>query len=455
MAGTLLKTIKLFKIAVDKLELKLSLNDVERIGVMVDKAMSTESRSFHTAEHIFTLADADHPILLLAAIFHDIVYFTVDNGFIPEIEKILQNSVNVQGTEISIKKDITTTNPQIQDLLDVFDFHPGDMLPPAGGMNEFLSSLVLFHELKDVMKREDLLAVICCIELTIPFRGFDDQGRSPAERLTTRIEKLNTSNGLGLSKEKLLSIVQDAVIFANTDVLNFSSNEAGSFLDNTWKLLPETNPALRTTGIYTVKNYRIALQKIQGFMHVLDPGVIFLSYKGVPSELDIHYLNFRAKRNVLAAREYLSVKLLTIGILEAITRISGGDIPIALLMGDVTDQPSLKKFEDMLPNLKVNQEKHVEPTVYALLDRGRQSQTSFDLNRSPLSLFVYGYLGTEKLAEYLKPMAGLFNDSISGREFLDKFPTKFILPIIRACAALTFTRRRELLEYFNSRKKKK
>ena len=452
MAGTLLKTIKLFKIAIDKLEIHVALKDVERIGIMIDKAMSTESRSFHTAEHIFALADTDRPLLLLAALFHDIVYYTADQGFIPEIESILLEYVDVQGDKVSIKKNIETRQPSVKVILDIFDFKAGSELLPFGGLNEFLSALILFHEFRNLMKRTDLLTVVCCIELTVPFRGSDKKGHSPPERLALRLQNMNTAYKLALQEKDITRIVQDAVTFSNTDVLNFSSNEAGVFLDNTWKLLPESNPALRTTGIYTVKNYRIALQKITGFMLHLDPKVIFLSYRGVPSKLDYHYLSFRADRNIMAAREYLNVKLLNIAILECITEISGGDIPIALLMGDTSDMASLKKFEDMLPVLDVNHGPPVLPTVYTLLNKGRQSDASFDLNRSPLSQFVYAYLGTERLAQYTQPMHDMLNNKISHKDFLDMLPVTLILPIIRACATMTFTRRKELLVYFNSRK---
>lgn len=456
MAGTLLRIMKLFKIAVDKLQLPLSLHEVERIGILVDKAMSTEARSFHTADHIFALSDTSQPLLLLAAIFHDIIYYTIDDNLFPELQSSLDPYVELRDKTFVIKevKD-KAEGPWFQDILSIFGFTAGMELKPFGGMNEFLSTLVFYHELKTIMTREDLIIVSCCIELTIPFRGRDKQNRSPADKLAERLKKLNEEQKLNFDDEKLTVIVQQAVTFANTDVLNFSANEVGVFLDNTWKLLPETNPTLRVAGIYTVKNYRVALQKIYGFMNSLDPSIIFLSYKGVPGELDFHYLNFRAERNVIAAREYLGVKLLTIGILEAITNISGGDIPIALLMGDTNDLPSIKKFEEALPRLDKDSGVELRPAVYALLEMGRQTATSFDLNRSPLSRFVYVYLGSPKLPEYLVHVNEMFKGDMSPEDFLNQLPAKLVLSIIRACVTMTFTRRQELLKYFNVRKASK
>jgi len=53
-----------------------------------------------------------------------------------------------------------------------------------------------------------------------------------------------------------------AVVFANRDVDSFAEKDASVFLDGTWKLLPETNVALRSGRIYSIKDYRLALQKM-------------------------------------------------------------------------------------------------------------------------------------------------------------------------------------------------
>ena len=59
-----------------------------------------------------------------------------------------------------------------------------------------------------------------------------------------------------------------AVRVGNRDVENFSDNDAARFLDNTWKLLPESNPALHSPMVYTVRDYRIALQKMEVDGHI-------------------------------------------------------------------------------------------------------------------------------------------------------------------------------------------
>jgi hypothetical protein len=451
VAGTLLKTIQLLKSAVDELGIPMPLRDVERIGIMVNKAMSTQARSFHTAEHIFNLVRSGKPLQTMAAIFHDIVYFTIDEGFIPEIESILERYIYIQDRKVFIREDLDPETICVRGALGVFGFQPGDELPAFGGMNEFLSTLVFIHEFQHSMDHPSLLEAIAYIEATIPFRPANKLGQTPPEALAERLRSINRKYEVGLGDETITAIVQSAVLFANTDVENFAEEDVAAFLDNTWKLLPETNPSLRTTGLYTVKNYRIALQKMEGFMNFLDPALIFSDYHGVPGKAELDSLNIRAKRNIMAARDYLGIKLLTTGILEAIAEISGGDVPIALLMGDISDAQSLEKFESMLPQLQVLEGASITSTVFRLLAYGRREDSSFDLNRSPLAKFIYMHIGTSHMKKYLTPLAEMFKGERSPEDFLDALPLDLIAPVVSACAAMAFTRSDELKAFISSR----
>ncbi len=447
MAGTLLRTIELLKSAVDELSIPASLADIERVGIMVNKAMSTQARSFHTAEHIFNLVRPGYPLQTMAALFHDIVYYTIDQGFVPEIEEILMNYVEERDDGVYIRDDLDPEASCIRGVLGVFGFAPGDKLPAFGGMNELLSAVVFVHEFENMMNHRHILEVISYIEATIPFRKPNDSGQTPPEALAERIRMLNDKYSLELSDEHIVETVQAAVRFANTDVENFAEKDVAAFLDNTWKLLPETNPSLRTTGLYTVKNYRIALQKMEGFMNFLDPGLIFSSFEGMPGENELGELNSRAKRNVIAARDYLGIKLLTTGILEAIADVSGGDVPIALLMGDISDEESLEKFENMLPPLKVQAGAAIGSTVFRLLAEGRKQGSSFDLNRSPLSKFIYLHIGTTHMKKYLQPLAEMFDGKRSAESFLKELPRDLVLPVVKACGEMAFTRKTPLLDF--------
>ena len=88
-----------------------------------------------------------------------------------------------------------------------------------------------------------------CIEQTIPFRA------ECVPKLHARVASL------GFSGDKLEEITERAVRLGNRDVSNFSDNDAARFLDNTWKLLPESNPVLHSPLVYTISDYRRALRR--------------------------------------------------------------------------------------------------------------------------------------------------------------------------------------------------
>ena len=451
MAGTIHRTVFLLKEALESMSVRMRISNIERISLMVNKAMSSQARSFHTSEHIFNLADADKPIQTLAALFHDIVYFHIDKGFIEEIEMLLDPYIVVKADSVFLKKKIPNEDEAITLNLAIFGFKAGDELPAFGGMNEFLSSVVMAKALQGTIDTESVLKVAACIEATIPFRGPDETGKSPAEILFARLEVINKDRSIGVTDEELVEAVKESVIFANRDVENFAENRVALFLDNTWKLLPETNPSLRTTGIFTVLNYRIALQKMEGFLGFLDPDRIFSCFRSVPLPKVYDKLVKRATRNVIAARDYLGIKLLTTGILEAIAMISGGDAPIALFMGDVSDKEEIAKFENMLP---VNGKKgSMSSTIRDLLAQGRNSSTDFDLKNSPLANYLYSNLTMKTYGDYLQNAKAMFDNKMKPKKFLDNLPKKLILPVVKACSEMAFTRRKSLSDYIQQRKK--
>ncbi len=98
---------------------------------------------------------------------------------------------------------------------------PGQVLSPFGGLNEFLSALVMDSLLESMVRDVDLLIATACIEETIPFRGPDAGGRRPPIVLEQRISEVNRSFDLGLSDVKIRETVSTAVIFSNRDVYNF------------------------------------------------------------------------------------------------------------------------------------------------------------------------------------------------------------------------------------------
>ena len=87
------RSIQLLQTALDELGARMPLADVERIAIIINGAITAEARSFHTPEHVFDLVDPGNPYMTLAALFHDLVYYQVDMGFIPQIKEALEPSI--------------------------------------------------------------------------------------------------------------------------------------------------------------------------------------------------------------------------------------------------------------------------------------------------------------------------------------------------------------------------
>jgi hypothetical protein len=454
VAGTIHRTMQVFNEAIQGLGITVPLREIERISIMINKAMSSSARSFHTTSHIFNLIEDHKPLQVFAALFHDVVYFHIDNGFIPEIEKILMPYINIKDGVVSLKTKLPKDDKAIAMNCLIFDKKAGDVLDPFSGLNEFLSSLLMTKELELYLEPRDIVKIAASIEATIPFRKKEENGEGPATRLFEKLKNVCTTYQFNAPEEDIISCIQQSVLFANKDVENFAEEEVADFLDNTWKLLPETNPSLRTRNVYTIKNYRIALQKMEGFMNHLDPNVIFEQFQGVPSEGEYNHLFENARRNVLAAREYLGVKLLATSILEAVADISGGDAPIAIFMGDIGDKESLEKFQSLLPKHKKLKGITMENNLQALFAEGRNSKSDFDLKYSPLANYFYAHVEAKECLLYKNAAREYLNGKISAKAFLDSMDDELIIPVIEACGVLAFTRAAEIQKYLEKRKSK-
>ena len=79
--GTIQNLIGVLQHAFEKLNTAVSNRDVEMLAVTIHKSMSFETRHFHTSEHVLSLTDREAPLRSLAAVFHDLIYYQVDQCF--------------------------------------------------------------------------------------------------------------------------------------------------------------------------------------------------------------------------------------------------------------------------------------------------------------------------------------------------------------------------------------
>lgn len=448
-SGTIQRTIALFKTAFDGLGVDIKPAVLEDLAVLVHEAMTVNARSFHTIEHVFTLSDASNPVQAIAALFHDVVYYQVDQGFTSSVYAVLAPYIKQANGEIYLEDTIPPSDHIARITLDVFDFLPGQMLPPFKGQNEFLSALLMGKLLENMVSVKDLVKVLVCIEATIPFRGVNDKGEMPAEVLQCRLSHVNDEMNLGIPPGGIQAAIKNAALFSNKDVMNFSESDSGHFLDNTWKLLPELNPSLRLQGIYSTRSYREGLEKMEAFLLQLNPDTIFYRYAGIPPAGTYERMLALAYRNITTARQYLGIKLLSATILEALAEITGGDVPVALFMGGIEGEAreGQRQWDDFLPDILTPPVISESSTLFGLLAFGKASSSSFDMQHSPLSLFLFKSLGGDHTYALLKLARKYYVRDMDALTFLDAIPSDVMHAITSACAEMAITRQAELRAY--------
>jgi hypothetical protein len=446
--GTVQKLISIFNQSFHELGVSVSLEKLEDLSVTIHRAMTVQTRHFHTLEHVFTFVDPNNAIRSLAALYHDIVYLQVDLGFSPPIWELISPYIRQENGEFHMAENILPDDRNVAMTLEVFDLRPGQKLSSVTALNEFLSALVMIKQLGGFVPEKDLLGMSVCIEATIPFRGSTADGKSPFEVMEARLARIIKRYGLDLPDEEVVETIKTAVIFANKDIENFAESDPGRFLDNTWKLLPETNAALRLPDVYSLATYRQALQKMDAFFRNLDVNTVFSQYRGVPSDDDYNQMVQLASNNLQIACQYLGIKILGITILEALAKATGGDAPLSLFMGDIPREGiSIKRLEYYLPELDDAPWVDHGSVIYQLLESGRSSEASFDMKNSPLSLFVYKTTPPEKIAYYLQRAQKFYKGTLSPAKFLQAIDPSIVQPIARASSIMVYTRRQALLQY--------
>jgi len=447
--GNVQKLISIFGQSFKRLGVQVSLERLETLAVTIHRGMTAQARHFHTLEHVFAFVDSDDAISTLASLYHDIVYYQVDMGFAPHIWELISPYISQADGDFCVS-DIPAWDDLAHLTLDVFALQPGQRLTSMAVLNEFLSALVMNRQLGDLLGVKDILRMNLCIEATIPFRGRNADGESYFEVMERRLPEIARRHDIEMSEQDVVETLQVAVTFGNKDIENFAETDPGRFLDNTWKLLPESNAALRLPDVYSIGTYRQALQKMAVFFANLDPESVFNQYRGVPSDEVFNQMLRYSRANISVAREYLRLKILSMTVLEALAIATGGDAPVSLFMGDVPREGiSIKRLEYFLPEVENAPWVDQSSVIYKLLESGRSNETSFDMKNSPLSLFIYKSIPPDKIVHYMERSQLMFSGKISADDFLTEMDPAVVRAIASASAIMVFTRREGLLKYAN------
>lgn len=444
--GTFQRLIGVLHQAFGALQLTVEGKRLEQMVVLIHRAMTMQARNYHNLEHVLGFVDPQNPIQTLAGLFHDIVYYQVDQGFLPEILEIISPYIQQESDTFTIRRT-APDDWQFNLAAEVFGWQRGQEVTLAAGLNEFLSALVMNERLGGFVPSQALVKMDLCIEATIPFRGPVSDGKGYFDLLEERLDAINRRWGFTMPAAEIQDTVRLALSVANKDVENFAESDAAVFLENTWKLLPEMNVPLRARNVYTIREYRGALQRMEAFFGTVDPEVVFHRYKDVPPEGEFRQMVGRAYHNIDTAWHYLRLKLLAQALLEALAEESGGDAPLSLFMGDLPTEGNARRLENYLPAVSDPPWEDRSTVMLTLMESGRRGNLGFYLNTAPLSLFLYRSLRPEEIEQALALSREMFAGRLPPGEFLRRLNPGVVSAVARASAEMVSTRRGQLLRY--------
>jgi hypothetical protein len=401
-------------------------DQLARIAELIIQTMTGPWRFFHTTEHIFEVGESGDAIEVLAALFHDLVYVQIDQGVSVNISRFIAPFVKEINGRLVILEQQELPNDLMFDLVaQVFGFAAGQSLQPTAGQNEYLSAVIAAKCLESTLSPAIIAQIAACIEATIPFRPRLESGQSASDFLYARLNQVNSHFQFGWSAVDLENIVKRSVRVANRDVENFAYPSSADFLDNTWNLLPETNHDLTNANSYTVHGYRESLQKMEGFMNFLQPERVFQQFRGEPDAQTYQQLLSQTQRNLEVARLYLGSKLLSIAVIEALSRRIGWDIPLATMMGELPFRSlSIAQLENFLPQVEITYppETPIEWEVLDLLEKGRGRASTYDIKNSPVTTYMIKTIGFAAACSLLVHAKEFFKkdlkDTVAAEEFL-------------------------------------
>ncbi len=433
------------KDAFEALGYDIDMPRLETLSTLILRSMTGRSRVFHDYEHIFDVAGASGPHETIAALYHDVVYYQVDRGFPPVTRRLLEPFMFDEHGCVRLRTEVPQEECGFWMCLKIFGLNAGQEVSVLQGLNEFLSAVICTQQISSFVSKKDLVKIIACIEVTIPFRKPTSPYPSVVHSLLARIQETGNAFGIRFTAQDLDQIGISAVTISNNDLESFALNDPGEFLSHTWRLLPESNITLQFPEQHTIRDYRLAIQKMYGFFRYLNPSTVFHCYKDFPSEIKYQKMQRAATVNIHMAVKYLEVILVATSVLEAIAHVTGGDLPMAMMMGDVGNKKiKAHRMEDFLPSEKIRLPATHNKTLMKLFMAGRNKDSQFDTRHSPLAAYLYPRLSLMDFETAIFDLSLMFENRMTPNHFLATFPQEIITHITHACAQISITRAERL-----------
>ncbi len=423
-------------------------HEIEAIAIFLVRAMGSESRSYHRPEHSLDVSREQPPIARISALFHDLVYVQVDPNWKIFLGDVLFPMIPNDSYSLNVREALTkTSNTWFKICAVIFGFEKEEQLLPLGGLNEFLSALVLINKLEVHLTPKDLLKTIACIEATIPFRTADSIGHSPSHRLRKRLIKASLEFNLNINTQDINHVTIDCRCLVEKDLIGFSAKKLGFFLSDSWNVLSENHASLRN-NFFLISDYQKAVFELIFFFQMLDPDNMFWNDVAPTSPQSAVYA-LSARYNLKNGTEYMKAFFLSLSLLEAIALETGGETPYELFVGA---KKSSREHEPQEISDYLNLEDHPsmnstdERDVYSVLKNGRVARAKFDRKDCPIGAFLYLELHRgEQFEIQFQNALCFYKGELKGKDFIKTFPPKVIAPVLHALSQLVTTRVEQIL----------
>jgi hypothetical protein len=390
MESPLSKVETMLVTSIKQLKPDAIISDEESLSIarLIYDSMTVHGRVYHSMQHVFDISRTmKDPILILSALFHDVVYYSIDKAFLPEQHRLIDEIIISLDDQLFLTSDLRG-DKFLEKFVKIYGVQPGAELPKTG-TNEFISGLIGVKIASKWLDTSQLLEVACCIEATIPFRPVLD-GKTPMDRLYDRVKAVCPEQ----SEEWLVATMTKAVATANCDLCSFDSDDRNFFLDSSWKLLPEARPILLEHDCPLIE-WDNELKALEGRTKFLMSSVprIFQRLGNIPNDEEMAEKQRKTHDNLNVMWEYTKVRQLHSMILVAVVEAMGGDPASFSLRSCLNiDASTLNSVPDV--SLTTS-----EREVRQWLVNGRQTSFDWDAASSPLGAYLFDSLGSTGVEE--------------------------------------------------------
>jgi hypothetical protein len=362
--------------------------DLEATVKLINDSMTTHGRVYHAMQHVFDISkDMKDPILVLSALFHDVIYYSIDQAFSKKQEEALEGVLLPEMPTLTLAA--TFDDPLQEMVVKLYGFEPGAPLPKLG-TNEFLSAMIGIRVLSKWLSFTHLVQIATCIEATIPFRPILD-GETPMDRLYDRLSLVCTDQ----SEEWKVQTVQLAAVTANYDLGSFDSKDRDYFLDSSWKLLPEARASLLNEDCPLIE-FLHELNDLEGRSKFLKSAVpkIHQSFRQVPTDLEMQEKRRKTHENLDIMCQYSEIRLLQVMVLVEFADVMGEDcktLPLTSCLRMHVPPANKEGPSDSLTS--------VQQEISSWLVNGRRTSFTWDPAASELGAYLFDTLGPDGISQ--------------------------------------------------------